>query len=675
MGASGKDGVIEMIETQIEREFDVYSDWRQSVKQAVEEYRDWLQEQNLGDMDVEERINQLVNTLHDDKLYVAFVAEFSRGKSELINAIFFGHLRQRIVPSGAGRTTMCPTEIQYTSDWEPCLRLLPIETRENDTTITEYKRYPDEWDVLPLDPGDAESTAQAMKQLTEVKYVDRARAESLGLSVATDEAHEDGMRMNERGQIEIPRWRHAIVNFPHPLLEKGLVILDTPGLNALGAEPELTLNMLANAHAVVFILAADAGVTKSDLALWRDHISAGKESGNANRLVILNKIDVLWDELKDPIEVERELERQTDNTSETLGISREQIYPISAQKGLLGKVRQDGEIISKSQITELEDALANIMMPAKREIVSKNIEAELTQIVDTARAINDQRIRDVKEHISELRKLNSKNMEVIEDMMDKVRADKEHLEKNLQRFQATRSVFSRQTNKLYEHLSLVRINRLVAETKKDMSISLTTGGLRTSMLKFFTQVDGSLDAAAKQSKEIQQLMEGVYKKFQEEHGLANIKPRKFSTSRYQRELRRLVERHDYFIRGLSIVMTEQMVVARRFYDSVVLKVKQIFERANNDADDWLRTIMSPMESQVREHQVQLRRRLESIKRIHKASDTLDDRLEELTHVKEGIQNQKTAMDDFVSNIEGLLENASLHDAGIQVEEIEIERLA
>ena len=29
--------------------------------------------------------------------------------------------------------------------------------------------------------------------------------------------------------------------FPHPLLRRGLVVLDTPGLNALGAEPELTL--------------------------------------------------------------------------------------------------------------------------------------------------------------------------------------------------------------------------------------------------------------------------------------------------------------------------------------------------------------------------------------------------------------------------------------------------
>ncbi|MFZ0485589.1 MAG: dynamin family protein, partial [Arenicellales bacterium] len=434
-----------MTETQIEHEFDVYSNWRRSVKKSLVAYRDWLQEENLGDMDVEERINQLINTLNDDRLYVAFVAEFSRGKSELINAIFFGHLGQRVVPSGAGRTTMCPTEIMFTSEWEPCLRLLPIETRENDTTITEYKKYPDEWDSLPLDPKDPESTAQTMRQLTEVKFVDRERAEALGLSVALDDAHDDGMRMNDRGQIEIPRWRHAIVNFPHPLLEKGLVILDTPGLNALGAEPELTLNMLANAHAVVFILSADAGVTKSDLAVWRDHISTGRESDNANRLVILNKIDVLWDELKDPVEVEREIERQTENTSKTLGIPRDQIYPVSAQKGLVGKIKADNRIVAKSQITKLEDALAHIIMPAKREIVSRNVEVELTQIVDTARVLIEQRIRDVEDHVNELKQLSSKNMEVIEDMMDKVRSDKEHLEKNLQRFQATRSVFSRQT--------------------------------------------------------------------------------------------------------------------------------------------------------------------------------------------------------------------------------------
>jgi prefoldin subunit 5 len=46
-----------------------------------------------------------------------------------------------------------------------------------------------------------------------------------------------------------------------------------------------------------------------------------------------------------------------------------------------------------------------------------------------------------------------------------------------------------------------------------------------------------------------------------------------------------------------------------------------------------------METQVREHQLHLRRRLESIKRIHKATDTLEDRITELQHMEGGILKQ------------------------------------
>ncbi|MGC4060668.1 MAG: hypothetical protein QM749_07395 [Aquabacterium sp.] len=30
-------------------------------------------------------------------------------------------------------------------------------------------------------------------------------------------------------QVEVPVWRHARINLPHPLLKRGLVVLDTPG--------------------------------------------------------------------------------------------------------------------------------------------------------------------------------------------------------------------------------------------------------------------------------------------------------------------------------------------------------------------------------------------------------------------------------------------------------------
>ena len=67
--------------------------------------------------------------LADDKLSVAFVAEFSRGKSELINAIFFADTGRRVLPATPGRTTMCPVELRHEPDMAPRLALLPIETR------------------------------------------------------------------------------------------------------------------------------------------------------------------------------------------------------------------------------------------------------------------------------------------------------------------------------------------------------------------------------------------------------------------------------------------------------------------------------------------------------------------------------------------------------------------
>jgi Tfp pilus assembly protein PilN len=115
--------------------------------------------------------------------------------------------------------------------------------------------------------------------------------------------------------------------------------------------------------------------------------------------------------------------------------------------------------------------------------------------------------------------------------------------------------------------------------------------------------------------------------------------------------------------GMSLVMTEQKTVIRKFFDSAVGKVRAIYAMTNRDADNWLKTIMSPMESQVREHQIQLRRRLESIKRIHKASDTLEDRMKELEHVREGIREQEKALEAKVDQITKILSYESQEEAG------------
>src|SRR5512139_794969 len=99
-----------------------------------------------------------------------------------------------------------------------------------------------------------------------------AAADAIELGLWDSEDPSERHLLRAGGVVEVPAWRYALVNYPHPLLQSGLTILDTPGLNALGAEPELTLSTIPNAHAVLFLLATDTGVTKSDLEIWNNFV-------------------------------------------------------------------------------------------------------------------------------------------------------------------------------------------------------------------------------------------------------------------------------------------------------------------------------------------------------------------------------------------------------------------
>ena len=128
--------------------------------------------------------------------------------------------------------------------------------------------------------------------------------------------------MTEGGQVEIPRWRHALVSYPHPLLVKGLRVIDTPGLNALGSEPELTLSLLPQAQAIVFVLAADAGVTASDMTLWEQTVEPLRKRPNLGVYVALNKADVLWDDLGETDVFQASLDKLCQTRTGVVGTKR-----------------------------------------------------------------------------------------------------------------------------------------------------------------------------------------------------------------------------------------------------------------------------------------------------------------------------------------------------------------
>lgn len=649
-----------MTEKNLQSDIQEYSDWRTAVSGAVQDLSTFLKAKNVTDLRTHHQFENVLGALADDNLSVAFVAEFSRGKSEMINTIFFGNYKKRILPSGSGRTTMCPTELMYDPNLPSSIRLLPIESRKDERALFELKKDKSLWREITFDADDVQSVSDAMIGMTDNKLVSKAYAKELKFDLLEDENSEIGLPVNEYDEVEIPSWRHAIINLPHPLLEQGLVILDTPGLNAIGAEPELTINQLATAHTVVFILSHDTGVTSTDLELWQQHLDGEKseKERNQRKLVALNKIDALWDGIRSETEIQNEIDAQVRATSKTLNLDPANIFPVSAQKGLLAKLSNDTELLQRSNIPALENAIASKLIPEKRKIVVEKVRSALEGILDSASSIMDNRLKDADEHIAELKQLSSKNTDVISHIMLKVQSEKSSLEKDMQRYQALRAVYSKETTKLVQLLSNDRLEKLIAITRHNMARCASSITLQKTISKYFERLNYYIDSAIEQANEIAALSENITRDFEQDHGIANFKVRRLRLEKFKQEIARLEAKHRHLKDTRTLFFREQMSITNRFYESVCQASRKIFSRALRDATNWNNNLMVPMETYVREHHTQLRRRLESVKRIHKASDTVEQRLQELTIMQAELVKQHEEFSQYQEQLTTLLSQAT-----------------
>ena len=157
-----------------------YSQWRANLIVTLDEYAVWLEQTESLDAIQELRLYDIKEMLKKDQLVMVFLAEFSRGKTETINALFFSDFNQRLLPSEPGRTTMCPTEIFWDDREEPCIKLLPIETRKSDDSLTYLKTASGIWHKIRLDISSPTAMKETLRQLVQKRLVDLESAKKLG---------------------------------------------------------------------------------------------------------------------------------------------------------------------------------------------------------------------------------------------------------------------------------------------------------------------------------------------------------------------------------------------------------------------------------------------------------------------------------------------------------------
>ncbi|MEO8297691.1 MAG: dynamin family protein [Burkholderiales bacterium] len=605
------------------RSLDAMGTWRLQLDERLRDLTRFLREQGLLDEAAGDLLESLRLRLAGEKLVLAFVAEFSRGKSELINAIFFADAGRRIMPASPGRTTMCPVELGWDADEPPGLSLLPIETRLEGLSLAELRGQPRAWVRRELEVNDPESFANALTAVMDTRRatIDEARA----LGFWNDDQPNDNPPLVEDGQVEVPRWRHALMNVPHPLLKRGLVVLDTPGLNAIGAEPELTVGLLPSAHVVVFILGADTGVTRSDLEIWRDHLSAQA----LTRYVVLNKIDALIDPLSPPEASERQIEQQCAQVARTLNLPSARVFPISARQALEARVQGNPTLLAESRLLALEQALAQQLLPQRRAVFEQLTLEALAQVQQqTTRAMADVR-RHMAEQLLELRGLRGKNTSKVLLLLQRVGSETTEFEQCTTQLAALRAVHTRMLKEVLMGMSGEPLRKHVEALISAIRDSLLKLGARRSFAHLFVELRGVLDTAHKRSQDIREMLAASYTRLNTEFGFSLVVAPSPDLTRFRDDLA-LIERNYNQYLGLSQAMRlAQPRFLEQFRRMLLSRLRVVFENASGEIELWNRTASAQVDGQLRERRRAFKRRRESLERIQTAAGDLESRLSEL----------------------------------------------
>ena len=612
-----------MAASPIAESLDALASWRAELEQHVVQLGRSLSEHDLLDDSDAMLLAGLRERLAADKLVLAFVAEFSRGKSELINAIFFADAGRRVLPATPGRTTMCPVELRYEAALPSRLSLLPIETRLRGLSLTELRPRDEHWQHVPLDPANPQTLVQALSAVTRTQHVSIEQATALGFW--SDSQPEDNPPQAPDGGVEVPAWRHAVINYPHPLLQRGLVVIDTPGLNAVGAEPELTLGMLPAAHAVVFVLAADTGVTRSDLAIWREHLG----QSSLERFVVLNKIDALADPLATPEAVDAQIEQQRQNTAETLGMPGERVFALSARKALAARVGGDAAALLASRLPPLEKALAEQLLPRRRQLLVQSAVGVVQQLRLSAKRRLADRRRQHAEQLMELRGLRGKSSAKLRMMLERVDVEVADFERCTSRLAALRAVQAKILRTVLSGLDSEVLRSEVAAMQAAMGARPLNLGARGAFETLVTRLHAALAQSKGQADELRQMLEGSFRQLNTEFGFAFSLGATPELGSFKADIDLIAQNYGRYLGFSQAWRMAAPGFAEQFRRMLLSKLRMVFENAAAELELWSKSASGQVEVQLGERRRGFMRRREALQRVQAAAGELEQRIGEV----------------------------------------------
>ena len=646
--------------------------WRVGLSSQIARVTEFLRTHAFLTPNMEAALGDALAQVASQNVTVAFIAEVARGKSELINGLFFADLGRRLLPSGPGKGTRCVTELRFDRNVQTSVKLLPIETRESPKRFDELLKDDSLWRSILFDADSPDSTARALAALSETKRISLSDAVAWGL-------HGEGVAFpageSDATLVDVPRWRHAIVNYPHPLLDAGLVIIDTPGLAAFISEPEFARQRVPNADALVLVLDATQGVTKADLAIWKDHLGGArhfrdreKVDSKQLRLVVLNKIDdIKIDENVEPAEANhvllRELDRRVHDAADLLRIDPIRVIPVSARMGLTGKLTNDPDKSIRSRLYQLERGLATNLPKNCQDGLYADIVATLSNALEAAQAALDNDRFETLDGLRNLSNLRDKNEKIASSVVSQTSLKHDRLEAALRELKSIKNVHTTLAEGLSTIVDVTSAKQDAIRARRAIATSVMPGKTFDTVQQYFSVSREKLDALESKIDEIRNLYGSIGERMRRDFGLSLYDVHPFATQRFHTELQKAQDKADAeFTKTSNLLVRRGNALAEQFDELIAGRVLHIFEIASRESGTWMRGLYTSVEKPLEALKHQTLERSANVEKFKSAELDLAGQIAEIQARLDVIKRKHAALAEARAGLDRFTGNFSDEDA-------------
>lgn len=254
---------------------------------------------------------------------------------------------------------------------------------------------------------------------------------------------EEAKRLEDQDKSAFPDVDYGVVEYPLPLLAKGIEIIDTPGLNDTTSRNQLSLGYINNCHCIIFILRASQPCTLTERRYLENYL----KGRNLPIFFLINGWDEVGDSVLDPDDSE-EVARSEAQLREVFAsylapyciidgedLYEERIFELSAIKALRRQMKTPEDNLEGTGFTEFLAALNQF-------VNTDRFGAELEQARTIARVATThlqeavtRRIPLIKEDVAQIKR----RLETVEPEFEKLTEIRNSLQqeiRNIQNLQA-----------------------------------------------------------------------------------------------------------------------------------------------------------------------------------------------------------------------------------------------